>query len=290
MRNRMTLQWRLCRRHLGSVCCHRRRRNECGRSNGSCPDQQHLQAKPQETAHKGTSQGRRVSRPSGRNDTEGQPLVLSHRSQEQPALLVSRPGRVRRCGRRPRTSERSPPSARRAAARSAVPMPAPAPSALRPDEATRADDAGGDRQRPEARNAAPADSNAVTATNFSAGWPAGACRAAVRAVRASTATTPTRSGRRGGRGAGRGHAAGVAGDAADDRAAAQPTESAPGLAQLLIFLAATVAFVAIAVRTVLKLTASRRAKPERREPVRVPSRSSAGARRRIRPPSRRSKR
>ena len=56
---------------------------------------------------------------------------------------------------------------------------------------------------------------------------------------------------------------------ADDRAAAQPNESGPGLAQLLIFLAATLAFVAIAVRTVLKLTAPRRAKPERREPVRV---------------------
>ena len=55
---------------------------------------------------------------------------------------------------------------------------------------------------------------------------------------------------------------------AEDRAAAQPNESGPGLAQLLIFLAATLAFVAIAVRTVLKLTASRRAKPERREPVR----------------------
>ena len=70
---------------------------------------------------------------------------------------------------------------------------------------------------------------------------------------------------------------------ADDRAAARPTESTPGLAQLLIFLAATVAFVAIAVRTVLKLTASRRAKPERREPVRRGGADHSPARAGVRP-------
>jgi hypothetical protein len=152
-----------------------------------------------------------------------------------------------------------------AAARRSVPMPAPAASELRADEETRAETP---TAVTDARNAAPTDWNPVTETNFSAAWPSGASGGPYVPV-ASTATTNEE--------ADVAVAETPAEDmplvwpvmSADDRAAAQPTESGPGLAQLLIFLAATLAFVAIAVRTVLKLTASRRAKPERREPVRV---------------------
>ena len=51
---------------------------------------------------------------------------------------------------------------------------------------------------------------------------------------------------------------------AADRTASQPSEPAPGVAHLLIFLSATAAFVAIAFRTVLKLAASRRGQGDRR--------------------------
>jgi hypothetical protein len=51
---------------------------------------------------------------------------------------------------------------------------------------------------------------------------------------------------------------------ASDRAAAQPTAPAPGVMHLVIFLSAIAAFVAIAFRAVLKLTAARHDRRERR--------------------------
>ncbi|MBX9778132.1 MAG: hypothetical protein K2Y71_27430 [Xanthobacteraceae bacterium] len=164
------------------------------------------------------------------------------------------------------TAERAEAAERPAAkkTRRAVPTPAPAPSELRPDEATRAEPP---PTTTGARSAAPAESNAVAATNFSAAWPTGASGGPYVPA-ASTAPADAEAG------------VAVADPAAEeisqvwpamsaaDRAAAQPTESGPGLMQLVIFLAATVAFVAIAIRMALKLTASQRVRPERREPVR----------------------
>jgi hypothetical protein len=168
---------------------------------------------------------------------------------------------------RPASSTERAEPAERPAARRSVPIPAPAPSELRADEETRAETPAASATT-EARNAAPTDWNPVTETNFSAAWPSGASGGPYVPV-TSTATANEE--------ADVAVAETPAQDmplvwpvmSADDRAAAQPTESGPGLVQLVIFLAATLAFVAIAVRTVLKLTASRHAKPERREPVRV---------------------
>jgi hypothetical protein len=168
-------------------------------------------------------------------------------------------------------AERAEPAERPAAtARRTVPIPAPAPSELRPDEETRAD-APAATPTTEARNVAPADSNAVEATNFSAAWPSGASGGPyVPAASAAPANEEPD--------VAMAEAAAEAEEmplvwpvlsAADRAAAEQPAGTTSGsIAQLLIFLAATVAFVAIAIRTVLKLTASRHAKPERREPVR----------------------
>jgi hypothetical protein len=167
---------------------------------------------------------------------------------------------------RPAATERTE-SAERPTARRRVPIPAPAPSELRADEETRAETPA-TTATTEARNAAPTDWNPVSETNFSAAWPTGASggpyvpaastapvneeadvAVADPAAEEMPAVWPVMS-------------------AAERAALAQPADTGPGLAQLVIFLAATVAFVAIAIRTVLKLTASKRAKPERREPAR----------------------
>jgi hypothetical protein len=141
--------------------------------------------------------------------------------------------------------------------RSAVPIPMPAPAELRPDEQAPAAEtpatAAVDTRAADA-NAAPA--GPVTATQFSAGWPAapdathsnGSDTAAdgggaddVAPAQAQQPEMP---------------AVWPALAPADRAAAAQPSDGAPGLVHLAIFLAATVAFVAIAVRAVLKLTSA----------------------------------
>ena len=109
---------------------------------------------------------------------------------------------------RAETAERPAP-----AARSAVPMPAPAPSGLRPDEATRAETPAANATT-EARNAAPAEWSAVAATNFSAAWPAGTSADAADAAahETTTATVTNEADVAVAEAPAEEHAAGVAGD------------------------------------------------------------------------------
>jgi hypothetical protein len=166
---------------------------------------------------------------------------------------------------RPETAERT------AATRRAVPMPAPAPSELRPDEQTRAETPAATATT-GARNGAPEDWSPVAATNFSAAWPAGTSADASGRITTTAAVNNEADGA-----AAEPPAEAPAEDMplvwparpATDGAAAQPSDAMPGVAQLLIFLAATVAFVAIAVRLVLKLFSAPRVRPARREPVRA---------------------
>jgi hypothetical protein len=128
--------------------------------------------------------------------------------------------------------------------------PPPPPRELRPDEQLPAETPA---RVTTAANAVVAGS--VAATHFSAGWPAVASAADARD---RDETTP----------AGDDDAAGGAATEAqedmvwpaltlaDRAAAAQSSEPAPGLGHLVLFLAASAAFVAIAFRAILKLSAA----------------------------------
>lgn len=142
----------------------------------------------------------------------------------------------------------------------AIPTPAPAPAELRADEQARA-------QAPAAATSATAATgNSVAATQFSAAWPAAPSAAATSAHEvptvgshdnteaAATAAAPPAE-----------NAAMVRPVmTAPDGAAAQPSEPAPGVLHLVIFLSAIAAFVAIAFRAVLKLATARRSRRDRR--------------------------
>ena len=186
-----------------------RRRNECGRSNGSCPDQQYLPSQvPRNGPEKAQAKADECLGRPGATTPKGSHWFyrIDRKSNRRCWYLgpVGQKVRPASANERAETAERP-----AAAARSAVPMPAPAPSALRADEETRAETPAATAAT-EGRNAAPADSYAVTATDFSAAWPSGASGGPYVPA-ASTATTNERSGRRGGRDAGGGHAAGLAG-------------------------------------------------------------------------------
>ena len=179
-------------------------------------------------------------------------------------------------------AERTTPERAVTAERRAVPIPLPAPSELRTDERIRSETTAS--IPPSATTSA----RPVEAAQLSAAWPAGSSTSVVppseRNAPAAAANNdrtedmaPTREAQA--------EAMPLVWPAmtAADRAAEQ-AEPAPGLAQLLIFLAATLAFVAIAVRTVLKLVSpSRRRIPPlprtvRAEPVirrRPPERAEA---------------
>ena len=147
-----------------------------------------------------------------------------------------------------------------------MPTPAPAPAELRADEPTRAGPPPAAAAETSATGTAPAYS--VAATQFSAAWPAAPNAAATSAhdvptvgshdnteAAAAAAQTPVEDTA----------AAGLARhDGGRSYAAAQPSEPAPGVAHLVLFLSATAAFVAIAFRTVLKLAAARRGQGDRR--------------------------
>ena len=171
-------------------------------------------------------------------------------------------------------AERAAPVARRAAS---VPPPPPRPNRLRADEeteipgnATATNTA--DANAPAA--AAKTNAGAAAANQFSVGWPAvanGAIssdRDATTAVAGDTNEVATAEAPPAGTSqAGTPQAGTPQAElpmvwpalAANERTStAQANEPAPGLGHLLIFLAATVAFVAIAVRAVLKLLSSAR--------------------------------
>ena len=163
------------------------------------------------------------------------------------------------------------------AERSAVPLPAPAPSELRPDEQTRAETPAA--ARTDADSATTTAVSSVTATQFSATWPhipngASSSDRDVPVAAANTADTAIDA------------AEDVAAaqaqaedlplvwpivDPADRAAAAPPLESTPGLGHLAIFLAATIAFVAIAFRALLKLSSAWFGRSKRRVELRPAS-------------------
>jgi hypothetical protein len=174
-------------------------------------------------------------------------------------------------------AERAAPAERRAAS---VPPPPPRPNRLRADEeaetsanATAANAA--DSNAPA--TAAKANAGSSAAIQFSAGWPAIpngvvsndrnvttalADNTDVSVNEVATAEAPPEDSSQA--------------DlpmvwpalAANERTTtAQASEPAPGLGHLLIFLAATLAFIAIAVRTILKLLASSRARSRPMAPV-----------------------
>lgn len=159
------------------------------------------------------------------------------------------------------TSERAAPAERRA-----VPIPTPAPSELRAGEQIRSETSAAIAPQPSATSAGP-----VEASQYSAAWPAGssasigapsdrdapATAANNDSVEEVATTTEAQA-----------ETMPLVWPAmtAADRAATQ-ADTAPGLGHLLIFLAATVAFVAIAVRTVLKFVSP----SKRRVPARPPT-------------------
>ncbi|HZO47817.1 MAG TPA: hypothetical protein VFB68_18100 [Xanthobacteraceae bacterium] len=167
-------------------------------------------------------------------------------------------------------AERAAPAPRRAAS---VPAPSPRPNRLRADEdtdipanATAANAANANAPATAATtNAAPA-----AATQFSAGWPAlpnGAAMPNDRDVTATVAdnTATTEAAPENMSQADTPQADSSQADmpavwpvlTANERTALAPTSDAPpGLGQLLIFLAATLAFIAIAVRAILKLASA----------------------------------
>jgi hypothetical protein len=171
------------------------------------------------------------------------------------------------------STERTEAAERPAPRRSAVPMPAPAPSELRPDDLMRAETPAA-TETTEGRNAAPAGTN-MDALNFPA-WPMAAAGGpyvpATAAAPANDAAPATDE-------ADKAIAEAAAEEmplvwpvmSAAERAAAvqQPAGPTPGLLHLVIFVAATLAFATIAITGVLKLTVARRVKPDRWEPVRV---------------------
>jgi hypothetical protein len=212
-------------------------------------------ARPGATAPKGSHWFYRIERKSNRRC-----WYLGPASQK-----VARPAAS---AERAVAAERPAPAARRS-----VPTPAPEPSELRADEETRAEMPAADAVT-EARNAAPSDWSPVAATNFSAAWPAGTSADADAAEAAAQETTTATADNEAAVAAAESSAEDMplvwpVMSAAERAAVAQPAASAPGgIAQLLIFLAATMAFVAIAIRVVLKLVSAPRAKPAPREPVR----------------------
>jgi hypothetical protein len=171
-----------------------------------------------------------------------------------------------------------------------APTPASPPAELRPDE-LRPDELRADEQPvPERTSDAAADANPVAAPEFSASWPSlpsgvsandadvttatATSATATSATAASTTATPATP------------VADDAGDAAAldaqqeemplvwpvltaaERAAAAETAGAePGLGQLLAFLAATAAFVALAFRVIFKLSSGFIGGSERRTPM-----------------------
>lgn len=163
--------------------------------------------------------------------------------------------------------ERAAPAERAAPIERAVRTPAPAPAELRADEQARTEAPAA--AAVETASASPAIANSVAATQFSAAWPGATspANASDREAAAPPATSET----------------GVVAAAETqpeeqplvwpamttaDRAAAQPSEPAPGLMHLVIFLAAIAAFVAIAFRVVLKLAMGRRGQRDRRPVLR----------------------
>lgn len=163
-------------------------------------------------------------------------------------------------------AERTAPERAEASERRAVPLPAPAPSELRADEQVR--DATPAPVTSQMASDTPAAASSVTATQFSAAWPAGSSALSDREVPPPIVQERVEEG--------------ATADAqaeemppvwpvmtAAERAATAQAEGTPGIGHLLIFLAATVAFVAIAIRTVLKFTTSARRRHELTPRVRV---------------------
>lgn len=163
------------------------------------------------------------------------------------------------------------------AERKATPMPPPRPRELRPDEQMPAQTPAVATTDARAVDANAADANAaaassVSVTQFSAGWPA------------APDATPSNDGDAAAAANGGATTAAGNGDGVEEvatakpqqtempavwpalatanPAAAQPSEPAPGLVHLAIFLAATVAFIAIALRAVLKLVSGWRGRGE----------------------------
>ena len=121
-------------------------------------------------------------------------------------------------------------------------------------------------------SASTVDTYSVTAARFSAAWPAASNAAASSEHEGATAA--------GNGGAGEAATAETQDETplvwpalapADAAAAGLPSEPAPGLRHLLLFLAAIVAFIAIAVRAVLKLASAWR---ERSEPAPIVQRAA----------------
>lgn len=189
---------------------------------------------------------------------------------------IERPSQ-RRCwylgpaGQKVRAERAVPDRATAAERRAAVPLPAPAPSELRANEQMR--DEAPAPVTSEAASAAPVDTSTATtssvaATQFSATWPAGSSALSDREVPpaivqervddVATAAAQTEE-----------MPAVWPVMSAADRAAAAQAGGTPGIGHLLIFLAATIAFVGIAIRTVLKFTASARQRHELPPRVRV---------------------
>ena len=141
-------------------------------------------------------------------------------------------------------------------------MPAPAPSELRPDERTRAETPAA--VTTGANSAAPTAAYSVAATQFSAAWPhipngASSNDRDVPVATANTANADIDSAEDAT--AAEAQPADMplvwpVADPADRAAAAPPLDSTPGVGHLVIFLAATAAFVAIAFRAILKLSST----------------------------------
>lgn len=165
------------------------------------------------------------------------------------------------------------------AERSAVPLPAPAPSELRPDEQPRAETPAA--ARTDAVSATTTAASSVTATQFSATWPhipngASSSDRDVPVAAANTANTAIDAAEDVATAQAQAQAEDLplvwpVVDPADRAAAAPPLESAPGLGHLAIFLAATIAFVAIAFRALLKLSSAWFGRSKRRVELRPAS-------------------
>jgi hypothetical protein len=214
------------------------------------------QSRPGTSTPRGSHWYYRLERPSGRRC-----WYLGAVNQKRQAATTEQAAPAER-------AERAAPVARRAAS---VPPPLPRPNALRADEeteiptnATATNIADGNAPA----NAATTNAGPAAAHQFAAGWPAvpnGAPAPNDRDVTTAVAGSTDAN-------AAEVATAEVSPEdtqadlpmvwpvlAANERAtAAQASEAAPGLGHLLIFLAATVAFVAIAVRASLQLLSSAR--------------------------------
>ena len=217
------------------------------------------QSRPGASTPRGSHWYYRLERPSGRRC-----WYLGAANQKRQSTATEQAAPTER-------AERAAPVARRAAS---VPAPLPRPNALRADEdmeiptnATATNTAGA--------NAATTNEGAATANQFSAGWPAIPNGVVSNDRDVTTAAAADAN-----------EAATVEASAEDvsqadlpmvwpvlaaNTTVAQAGEPTPGLGHLLIFFAATVAFVAIAVRAVLQLLSSSRMRSRPMAPAARPA-------------------